>query len=513
MPAIIAPAEAIAETEQLHFLQPAASQLIVAASLADLSDKYTLTLANFDVQAQASQALEQLQKLQRPDGGFASYPGSEYADLFMTPYAAIALATNQQTNLVTPPAGMVDGVKKYLSSILANPAKDDFCYNQTCKDRVRLNALEALAALGDRRSDFVAEIYQRRNELDDVAQIKLARHLLKLGEEWQSEAEAMVTQLQESVYETGRTATINLPKQWYWTSSATVAQAQALKLFVEQEQNSEFSDRLLQGLLAQRRDGLWQNDYENAEALAALVAYARTEPTPPDFAAIANLADQQIGEAQFVGYRDNNVQIKVPMSELPQGEQDLVLSKTGAGTLHYLSAYRYRLSGEQPGRFNGLRVSRNVYPVKSGDRSDQSAQADPIATLDLATLTESVALKTAQVFDIGVEIITDHPVDHVIITDPLPAGLEAIDTSFQTANPYFQASHDSWQITYQNIHDDRVVAYANHLEAGVYQLHYLVRSVTPGRFEWPGVKAHLQYAPEEFGRSAATNLAIANSNN
>jgi uncharacterized protein YfaS (alpha-2-macroglobulin family) len=109
-----------------------------------------------------------------------------------------------------------------------------------------------------------------------------------------------------------------LPKRWYWTSSQTVAQAQALKLFVEQEQNSEFSDRLLQGLLAQRRNGLWQNDYENAEAMAALVAYARTEPTPPNFVAIASLDEQQIGEAQFVGYRDNHVQINVPMSELPR---------------------------------------------------------------------------------------------------------------------------------------------------------------------------------------------------
>jgi hypothetical protein len=53
-------------------------------------------------------------------------------------------------------------------------------------------------ALGDRRSDFVAEIYQRRQALDEVAQIKLARHLLGLGEEWQTEAEAMITQLQET---------------------------------------------------------------------------------------------------------------------------------------------------------------------------------------------------------------------------------------------------------------------------------------------------------------------------
>jgi alpha-2-macroglobulin len=112
------------------------------------------------------------------------------------------------------------------------------------------------------------------------------------------------------------------------------------------------------------------------------------------------------------------------------------------------------------------------------------------------------------VLDIEVEVITDHPIDHLVINDPLPAGLEAIDTKFQTATPYFKTPTDSWEISYQIIYRDRVMAYGNHLEAGVYTLHYLVRSVTPGTFGYPGTEAQLQYAPEEFGRSTATTLEI-----
>jgi uncharacterized protein YfaS (alpha-2-macroglobulin family) len=55
------------------------------------------------------------------------------------------------------------------------------------------------------------------------------------------------------------------------------------------------------------------------------------------------------------------------------------------------------------------------------------------------------------VFDIGLEITTDHPVNHIVITDPIPAGFEAVDTSFQTATPYFQAGQDSWEIDYKNL--------------------------------------------------------------
>ncbi|MEH2172477.1 MAG: hypothetical protein V7K45_06305 [Nostoc sp.] len=46
------------------------------------------------------------------------------------------------------------------------------------------------------------------------------------------------------------------------------------------------------------------------------------------------------------------------------------------------------------------------------------------------------------------------------------------------------------------------IAYADHFKPGVYTLYYLVRSVTPSKFSWPGAQVHLQYAPEEFGRTA-----------
>jgi hypothetical protein len=94
------------------------------------------------------------------------------------------------------------------------------------------------------------------------------------------------------------------------------------------------------------------------------------------------------------------------------------------------------------------------------------------------------------------------------MTDHLPAGFEAIDTRFQTSTQYFQPLNESWQIDYQTLYRDRITAYSDRLEAGVYNLHYLVRAVTPGTFSWPGAEAHLQYAPEEFGRSTAAQLRI-----
>jgi uncharacterized protein YfaS (alpha-2-macroglobulin family) len=499
MPQLAAPAQQVLQQTDLPFLEPAASQLAIAANLQTLSQTYGQTFASFQPVTQANQAIARLRPLQRPDGGFAAYPGQNRSDPFVTPYAAQAIAQAERAlgSQVNTLSTLQTPLKTYLSKLLADPGQYDFCKQPQCKNQLRLETLIALAELGDRRTDFLADIYAQRASLDAVQQIKLARYLAQFPE-WQSEARAMAAEVEEVVYQTGRSATVNLPQSWRWLNSPTAIQSQALRLFIAQKGDGEPVSRLVQGLLSLRRDGTWPTTYDNAEALTALVDYSRLQPTPPSFQATAQLAGKSLGSATFEGYRNPSQDIRVPMAELPRNRQDLVLKKSGNGLLHYLVAYRYRLQGDQPGRLNGLRVTRSLRP----------ANQDKVLFKTGLVAPEPLKVPAGQVYDVGLEIITDHAVDHVVITDPLPAGFEAVDNSFQTSTPYFQAQGDSWQLGYETIHRDRVVAYGDRLEPGVYSLHYLVRSVTPGNFLYPGAEAHLQYAPEEFGRSASSTLVV-----
>jgi uncharacterized protein YfaS (alpha-2-macroglobulin family) len=131
-----------------------------------------------------------------------------------------------------------------------------------------------------------------------------------------------------------------------------------------------------------------------------------------------------------------------------------------------------------------------------------------LATMDIAPQSQPLTFPAGNVYDVAVQVITDHPVDRVVITDPLPAGFEALDTSFQTSASYYQPLSDDWQIAYQQIYRDRITAFAQHLNPGVYTLHYLVRTVTPGEYLWPGASAYLLNAPEQFGRSASRSVHV-----
>ncbi|MDK2407712.1 alpha-2-macroglobulin [Aphanizomenon sp. PH219] len=496
--AIKAPAKQVLENNNLPFAEPAASQLLIAANLQTLTQKYNQTFAEFNPQQQAKLAIAQLQKLQIADGGFAAFPGQEKSDPLVSAYAGESLVIANQNFPGVVDSKIISSLKTYLQNVLANPGQYEFCKQKLCKSQLQLNSLIALAQLGDKRNSFLSDIYQQRDNFDLVTQIKLARYLYQFPE-WQNQAQIMRLEFQKNIYETGRTAVVNLPKTWSWMSSNTVTQAQALQLFIDQKTNPEIIDKLLQSLLNLRRYGTWESSYNNAQALTALVEYSQLQPTPPNFMTTVKLANQKLGETSFNSYQNPSLQINIPMNQLPEGKRDLWLQKSGRGKLHYLVAYKYRLQGNQPGRFNGLRVTREISKVNE----EKTIQKTGMYAFD-----KPLTLQSGQVFDIGLEVITDHPVDHVVIKDPLPAGFEAVDDSFQTATPALQAKADNWQLGYKTIYKDRIISYADHLEPGVYSLHYLVRSVTPGTFIWPGAEAHLQYAPEEFGRSADSTLVL-----
>jgi hypothetical protein len=497
LPDIIMTAEQVFDQDEFPFLEPSASQLMIAANLEILRQKYEFIATKFNTLLKANQALERLQNLQKDDGGFASFPASEKSDPFLTPYAVNSLVQAELAGIEIN-QNMLNNATNYLEKILANPDQDNLCNTLSCKNQIRLDALIALNKLGQKRTDFLQSLYEENAQFDFVNQIKLARYLAQFPE-WQTKAESLISQIKQTIYETGRTATVNLPSNWSWLDSNTSAQAQALGLFIAQESQPETIDRLLSGLLAMRRNGVWNNSYDNAQAFTALVEYSQLQPTPPNFKATVQLEDKLLGNVQFKGYKPSNYDLKIPHQNLPKGENNLILKKSGDGVLNYLIAYRYRLPGNQQGRLNGLRVTRYIHPAN---------QSMILEKLGLYAPDEPTTLPVGQIFDLQLEIITDHPINNLIINDPLPAGLEAIDSSFQTSSSYFKEQEDSWQIGYQQIYKDKVVAYGDRLEAGVYNLHYLVRSVIPGTFDWPGAEVHLQYAPEEFGRSASAKLEV-----
>jgi alpha-2-macroglobulin len=473
----------------------AASRLAVASDLAILAARNGSDTAK--MRNRATMEIATLHDLQRSDGGFASYWRAKDSDPWDSMPALGALARAREAKVPVDSA-IFDGARAYAASVLADPtAHAKWCKTDLCKAELRLAALDALTAAGDRRTTFLAEIDAQRDALSFADQGRLAR-LMSLAPEYAPRAASLAKTVDDKLYVTARGGAVNLPGRYRWFGDPVVAQAQALRLELVRHADGETIDRLTRSLLDMRRNGSFGCACENAAALDAIVDLAARE-RPASFTATATLAGKTIAQQQFSGARAPERSATVAMRDLPAGRNELALAKTGTGTLHYAVTYRYRLAGPAPGRLNGLRVTRVV----------RLANTVPVlATMGLSMPSSSLTLAAARVYDVELQIVSDHPVERVLITDALPAGLQGVDTSFATTSQTLQMPTASWEIGDQRIRADRIEAYADRLDAGIYRLHYLARSVTPGTFAWPGADAHLVDRPDEFGRSAASVVVV-----
>jgi uncharacterized protein YfaS (alpha-2-macroglobulin family) len=473
----------------------AASRLTAASVLQRMRGPYRLTLS-FDPAAAIATNLQRLLSLQRADGGFGVYVNAPDSDPFATA-AALEGLVFARTQGVAVDAGAVSKASSFLAQALANPGRFKWCATDAlCKAQLRFEALWALAAAGRPRTDFLSDIVAQSDKFDSAAQIRLARYLLRTPG-WQGQGAAMAARLQQTLYVTGRYAVANLSYRWSWLGSLIDAQSQMLQLLLERHAPADQIDGAVRALMAQKCRCGWGTADDTASALVALSAYAATERLVPS-TATATVGGATVASTRF-GTTASSQTVTVPVSTL-QGKK-IVIQGT---TVHYTVLYTYPVPSDAPGELAAFRVVRILNDPSS---SASTSAGVALATMDLAPAS-AVSVAAGRVFDVGVRVIADHPVDRFVIEDPLPAGFEAVDTSFRTALQAVVPQSNSWQIDTSQIYSDRVMAYASHLDPGVYDLHYLVRSVTPGTFAWPGARAYLQDAPEQFGRSASTSLRI-----
>jgi uncharacterized protein YfaS (alpha-2-macroglobulin family) len=95
----------------------------------------------------------------------------------------------------------------------------------------------------------------------------------------------------------------------------------------------------------------------------------------------------------------------------------------------------------------------------------------------------------------------------VALVDPLPAGLESVNTALATSERAAAGTTDtSWN--HVEMRDNRSEAFSMQLAEGSHRFSYTARATTPGTFIAAPAKAEEMYSPETFGRSAGTTIVI-----
>lgn len=494
-------------------LEQTASLLLPLMELQELSKAFTFDLqASKPIPEVIKANLAKVLSLQNADGGFKYWTSDRDSDPWISPYIAKLLTRAEELHYDVPKEA-----KEKLGVYLKDKLRNIPWYMRLCSWRCvayyRMNILMGMRYLGLSDESYYQDYFNRRKELSFDTNIRLCALLSQLPN-WKAQSAVLFEEIKKALFITATTAHIEdraeLPGSWNWMSSPVINTSQALDLFLMREPNNPFAAKMARYILNARKNGRWRYTYENAAALdALLMVLKKKEKTEPDYIATVLLAGKKVLEAERKGYDTKLSEGRVEAKDLPAGKSDLLIKKKGKGTLYYTLRYSYKLLGPQPARQEGFYVERTISrfdPAKATAEERESLKEIPLGQVAIVELTMIVP-------QAGYRFVVD---------DPLPAGLEPIDTSLKTTSKRYEtdeneqgggANEYGWKYNYNPFnhverHDDGVKLFADEISAGVYHYKYMARATTPGVFELPGTTATLMYEPEQFGRGAEGTFSV-----
>jgi len=495
-------------TEQLT------SRLVPLVALRDLAKEFAIPMpANASSITDKTVAL--LLSHQRSDGGFGFWEDSPEPNAWATAYALWGLSESKKRGVTVPKQAIEDGVR-YLRAELEK-GDDDFLLG------VGPLAVDVLAELGTPDPGYAQRLFDRRADMPLYSR-GLLLHALVATKSAPEMASTLSTEIESSLRLDGPVARTAEPTGSHWKlflDSSVRTNALVLRGLVAARPGHPLAAPLARGILADRRGSAWGTTQETAWALLALADFHRAqEKEEPHFVARTFFGDDLAAEQAFAGRSLAPKTASFPAAQLLKaGGAPMTFQVDGDGKLYYEARLRYarRELPKTP-------IDRGFFVEKRMRVVDPSKLDDALEVVPDHGVT---SFQGGDMVLVDVVVVSPKPRTFVAIDDPLPAGLEAIDSRLATSSSRLSnvegRNRKHWRdvdddgedadvaTTYftKEVRDDRVLFFVDDMPAGVFRYRYLARATALGTFVTPPTRAEEMYAPEVFGRTAATSVTVA----
>jgi len=455
-------------------------------------------------------AIDKLVSGQRSDGAWGTWANpSDEGRADLTAYILLVLRRGKDAGFVVPDDTVRRGsgyLTGWINHELADKPSRDRNANRRWAYDISAMALYALGDWGEKHEALARQIYPHARELDTFAKAMLAAVFHRLSPS-SPERAALLRELQNRVIQTPSSIHFQEEQsealQLLMHSSART-DAIVLLTLLEIDPRSELISKSVRGLMDARINGRWDTTQANAYALYALARYFQTnEAEPTQFSTGMWLGKSYLGESKFAGRSMREELLEVPMNVVKAiGPGEVTLAKTGSGRLYYRIGLRYaprevRLAAAD----EGITVIRSYHALDKPD--------------DVVRDKDGWQVKAGVYVRIDLEISVQDRRHYVVVDDPLPAGLELVNTEYKTsahqaqndeAGPF--GSYPSWHFNHRELRDERSLHFADELPPGTYTLSVIARSTTRGTFITPPARSEEMYHPEVFGRSATDRMTV-----
>jgi uncharacterized protein YfaS (alpha-2-macroglobulin family) len=197
----------------------------------------------------------------------------------------------------------------------------------------------------------------------------------------------------------------------------------------------------------------------------------------------------------------DTVKLRVELKDLLKDKaNELVFTRgSGTGNLYYTAYLSTALSVDQVQPLDqGVSLSREYFTLDNLKK--------PITEIARGELVK-----------VRLTMVVPDAVHHIVVNDPLPAGLEAVDASLATditvpssytAQNYKDRGWGWWYFSHIELHDEKVTLSSDYLPAGTYVYTYLARAGTAGTFKVIPPTAAEFYFPDVGGRGAGSVFTV-----
>ncbi len=447
-----------------------------------------------EIEKQVRRTLKEAYGCQKDDGGFGLWPDSPSSSPYISCYAVFALAEAKRAGYEID-KGRMEQAAAYLKKFLREaPRANVYPLNLQNWKTAQAFALYDLALLGQSEPAYSEKLYTERAGLSLFGQTLLLK-ALHLGKGPLPAQNTLVQELVNKVKVTPTGAHFedqeSSQSDWIYSSNIRTTSA-VLQALLEVGSDFPLLPQAGAWLVEKRKAGRWSSTQENFYVFYALNEYYRSaEKTKPDFKVTIALGERSMLAETFTKPDQPMARSESPLIGFKSGAVlPLRINKEGKGTVFYGARMTYVPNQKLQPRDEGMALLKKV----------ESLDGKPL---------ESV--RSGSLVAVTIQVIVPRESLFVVVEDPLPAGFEAVNPSFATESQEQQRILEEldqekdtllWQgFNHIEMHDDRVLLFADSLRAGVHTHRYLARALTFGLFQTPGTKVEEMYAPEVFART------------
>lgn len=407
--------------------------------------------------------LQRLQRLQLPGGGFGLWDGRSDEEQWLTAYAADYLLTRKEAGDAVPEAMLSQAINR-LQSYLGDSQYGERWSSAPEHSRLAYQAYSAfvLARVGKAPLSTLRLIWEQQADhaRSGLPLLHLSLALSAMGDE-QTAAKAL-------------TRALATPRgDDYLADYGSPLRDGALELALLR-QHKLAEDRWPE-LSAKVADTLAHRQWLSTQERLTLLRLAQVDPAADWQARVASISGDQAVAGK------NSAQIGAPEALAATG-----VTNEGKGSL-YVQRTLVGYPEQAPTRISqGMSVTRSWF----------NADGKPL---------DPAKVKVGDLVVVRLNVSSEQTVPDALLVEMLPAGFElenpALGTSIKLeelsieGKPAWQSEWNDY-LKHQEFRDDRYTAALDLSEGGNQQLVYLMRAVTPGRYQVPPTQVEDMYRPE-----------------